>query len=162
MKRELFKLNHGPWKKLFEGEIQEMPVELYTNPAKYILVVIYDLGKKKVNGAVVQLHHPFLAKGSLEMLIETIPKNCLVLEKRELGETVKWLLISSPTHYLRWKETSFQKEFDQVFKEMKTYAKTVKEHARGFEVRLNPLKDCSHELQSVFFNEPIVIPGLVT
>ena len=160
MKRQLFKLNDGPWKKLFEGDFQGMPVELYRNPDNFLLVVIYDQGKKKVNGAVVQLHYPFLGKGSLEALIESVPKELLLFEKRLKGQTVKWLLISSQAEYLKWKEASFQKEFAKQLKEMKNYAKTMKGHAKGYSVGLKPLNECTREVQATFFNEPILVPAL--
>jgi hypothetical protein len=160
MKKELFKLNDGPWKKLFEGDFQGMPVELYKNPDNFLLMVILDLGKRKVNGAVVQLHYPFLGKGSLEALVETVPKELMLFEKRDKGMTVKWLLISSQAEYLKWKETSFQKEFSKKLKEMKNYAKTMKGHAKGYSVGLKPLNECTRSVQAAFFNEPVLIPAL--
>lgn len=160
MRRELFKLNDGPWKKLFEGEFQGMPVELYKNPDNFLLVLIFELGKKKVKGAVVQLHYPFQAKGSLEALAESVPKDLLVLEKKEKRQTAKWLLISSPAEYWKWKEAGFQKDFAKRLKEMKNYAKTVKEHAKGYAVGLKPLKECTREVRSAFFNEPVLVPAL--
>jgi hypothetical protein len=157
---ELFKLNQGPWTLLFEGEFQQMPLSIYINPDKIILVLIFDMGKNKPKGAVTQVHYPFVAQGNLENILEGLPHTVSVLARHEPNETSKFLLVGSSPNYLDWKEEKFQKGFAKMLKEVQITAKTVEDFAKGFEIKMKSVAEVGGEVENTFFMEPVLIPAL--
>ena len=119
---ELFKISGGPWEKLFTGLFQEHEIELYSNPDRIILVIIYEKKLDQIVGAVVELYKVFYASGDAESFTETLPREAMLITKHDESQNLKFLLLGSKPVYIAWSEEEFTHEVDSMVKRLEASA----------------------------------------
>ena len=159
---QLFKIANGPWEQLFSGNFQDHDVELYSNPEKIIMVVVYEKKLDRVEGAIIELYKIFSASGEVESFTETLPRDILIITKHDENSTMKFLLLGSKPTYARWIEKDFIKEVDSLVKRLSTSAIMIKDVSKAYELNLQELVESAPEIQSAFFSQPLLVPLLST
>jgi len=159
---QLFKIANGPWEQLFSGNFQDHDVELYSNPEKIIMVVVYEKKLDRVEGAIIELYKIFSASGEVESFTETLPRDVLIITKHDENSTMKFLLLGSKPTYARWIEKDFIKEVDSLVKRLSTSAVMIKDVSKAYELTLQELVESPPEIQSAFFSQPLLVPLLST
>ena len=159
---QLFKITEGPWEKLFQGSFQQHEVELYSNPDKILLVIVYEKKLDRVEGAIVELYKVFHATGDVESFVETLPREILILTKHDASATTKFMMLGSKPAYVRWTEQEFTKEVDTMIKRIGTSASMIKDVSKAYELTLKGIGEATDEVKSAFFSEPMLAPILAT
>lgn len=157
---KLFRIAEGPWEKLFTGNFQEHEVELYSNPDKILMVIVYEMKHDSVEGAIVELYKVFSSKGEVEAFTETLPKEAIILTKHNEKETLKFLLLGSKPIYVKWVEDEFIREVDLLVKRLATSASMIKDVSKAYELTLREIKESPQDVQTAFFAEPMLVPVL--
>ena len=153
---EIFKLHKGPWKTIAEGMFQELPIKILMNPEEYVLVVIYDVKGKEIKGAAIQMYFPLCVEGSLEKAVESMPLNVVSFSKKEGDNLIKFAVVCGKPSYVVWKEDVFQKNVEELYKEVADNAKLFKYHAKVFGMKVKNLKDAGDEIKNVLLSEPLL------
>ncbi len=151
-----FKLNHGPWNKLFSGQIEEHEVEIYSNQKGMLLSMIYDEENGEKKGALIELFKVFFAKGELEHFAESLSKNAISFVKHSQAGNIKILMIDSGADYVKFEEELFAQEVDQKIEQLSAFSETVKESAKANELELNELEKASEEEKGFFSTMPLL------
>ena len=159
---QLFKIANGPWEKLFSGSFQEHEVELYSNPEKILMVIVFEKKLDQVQGAIVELYKVFHASGEVEAFTETLPRDALILTKHDENSTMKFLLLGSKPTYARWNEQEFTKEIDGLVKRLVTSATMIKDVSKAYELNLQEIIESTPDVQTAFFTQPMLVPILST
>jgi len=162
MLMQLFKIANGPWENLFSGTFQGHEVELYTNPDRILMVLVYEKKLDRVEGAIVELYKAFHATGDVEAFVDTLPRDVLILTKHDEKSTAKFLLLGSKPTYVRWVETEFIKEIDSLVKRLSTSSKMISDVSKAYELTLQEIEKTTPEIQSAFFAQPMLVPILST
>ena len=158
----IFKISEGPWERLFEGKFQEHDVEFYMNPAKIMMVVVFEKKLDRVEGAIIELYKVFHSIGEAESFTETLPREVLLVTKHDEKQTMKFLLLGSKPSYVKWTEQEFIKEVDSLIKRLLTSSKMIKDVSKAYELTLEEIAEASPEVQSAFFTQPMMVPLLST
>ncbi|MFH1391092.1 MAG: hypothetical protein ABIH20_02145 [Candidatus Diapherotrites archaeon] len=159
---QLFKIANGPWEKLFSGNFQEHEVELYSNPEKILLVIVFEKKLDRVEGAIIELYKVFSAEGDVESFVETLPRDVLILTKHDEKSTLKFLLLGSKPTYAMWNEKEFVKEVDLLVKKLSTSAAMIKDVSKAYELTLKEIAESTKEIQTAFFTQPMLVPLMAT
>jgi hypothetical protein len=159
---ELFKIADGPWEKLFSGVFHEHDVEIYINPKKIVMALIYEKKLDRVEGAIIELYKVFYAEGETDSFTETLPREVLVILKHEENKNLKFLMLGSKPAYVRWVEDEFIKEVDSMVKRLDTSSEMIKDISKAYELTLKEIADCTEEIKMAFFTQPMLIPILTT
>ena len=159
---QLFKIANGPWEKLFSGTFQEHEVELYSNPEKILLVIVFEKKLDRVEGAIVELYKVFNAEGDVESFVETLPRDVLIITKHDEKSTLKFMLLGSKPTYSRWIEGEFVKEVDLLVKKLSTSATMIRDVSKAYELTLKEIAESTKEVQAAFFTQPMLVPLLAT
>ncbi len=159
---ELFKIASGPWERLFNGTFQEHEVELYVNPDKVLMVLVYEKKLDRTEGAIVELYKAFHAVGDVESFTETLPREALVITKHDENSTMKFLLLGSKPSYVRWVEDEFIREVDSLVKRLATSSVLIKDVSKAYELNIGELGEASDEVKNAFFAMPMLTPLLAT
>src|SRR3989344_3798184 len=158
----LFRIANGPWEKLFSGNFQEHEVELYSNPDKILMIIIYEKKLDMVQGAIVELYKVFSAVGEVESFTETLPKEAMIITKHNEKQNLKFLLLGSKPIYVKWVEDEFIREVDMLVKRLATSAVMIKDVSKAYELTLQEIADSDQDIQTAFFSEPMLVPLLST
>ncbi len=156
------KISEGPWTKLFDGDFQDMPVEIYRNPESVLLVAIYEKEKGKVTGAVIELYKMFSAQGELSGFVETLPREVVVMTKHTKQETVRYLLLGSAPAYIKYEDEEFVKEVDSLLKKLKASSIMIKDVSKAYDLTLSEIEASSEHVKAAFFSQPLLIPATTT
>jgi hypothetical protein len=159
---ELFKIAEGPWEKLFSGVFHEHEVEIYINPKKIVMALIYEKKLDIVEGAIIELYKVFYAEGETDSFTETLPREVLVILKHEENKNLKFLMLGSKPTYVRWVEDEFVKEVDSMVKRVDTSSEMIKDISKAYELTLKEISDCPEEIKMAFFTQPMLIPIITT
>ncbi len=159
---ELFRIANGPWEKLFSGKFQQHEVELYSNPEKILMVLVFEKKLDRVEGAIVELYKVMHATGDAEAFVETLPREALVITKHDESQTMKFLLLGSKPAYVRWTEDDFTREVDSLVKRLSTSATLTKDVSKAYELTLEEISEANESVQSAFFAQPMLTPLLAT
>lgn len=159
---ELFRIAYGPWERLFTGNFQEHELEIYSNPDKMLLIVIYEKVLDRIEGTIVELYKVFSAEGEVEQFTETLPREALVLTKHDENSTMRFLLLGSKPAYVHWAEEEFIKEVDSQVKRLTTSASMIKDVSKAYELTLKEISESDEDVQSAFFSQPMLVPLLAT
>ncbi|MCR4334962.1 MAG: hypothetical protein NUV57_00305 [archaeon] len=159
---QLFKIANGPWEKLFSGVFQEHEVELYSNPEKILMIIVFEKKLDRIEGAIIELYKVFSAEGDVESFVETLPRDVLIITKHDEKSTLKFLLLGSKPTYARWVEDEFVKEVDLLVKKLSTSATMIIDVSKAYELTLKEISESSKEVQSAFFTQPMLVPLLAT
>ncbi len=158
----LFKLSHGPWELLFSGKFQEHEVELYSNPDKILMVLVFEKKLDRIEGAIIELYKVFSATGEAEAFTETLPREVILLTKHDDKQTLKFFMLGSKPSYSRWIEEDFTKETESLLKRLETSATMIKDVSKAYELELKEIAESDKEIQVAFFTQPLLTPMLAT
>ena len=158
----LFRIGNGPWEKMFAGVFQQHDIELYSNPDKIMLVLIYEKKLDIVEGAIVEVYKVFHAQGEVEEFTETLPREALILTKHDERSTLKFLLLGSKPTYVRWVEGEFIEEVDALVKRLAASSTMMKEVSKAYELTLSEIGEATQDIQTAFFSQPMLVPILTT
>ncbi|HLC92106.1 MAG TPA: hypothetical protein VJH23_00160 [archaeon] len=158
----LFRIGNGPWEKLFSGVFQEHDIELYSNPDRILLVLIYEKKLDVLEGAIAEVYKVFHAKGEVEAFTETLPREALIITKHDERSTMKFLLLGSKPNYVRWIEAEFIEEVDAMVKRLSTSSAMMKDVSKAYELTLSEIGESEQEVQTAFFAQPMLVPILTT
>lgn len=159
---ELFKIAFGPWEKIFEGLFQGHDVDIYSNPDKILLVLIYEKKLDRVEGAIAELYKVFYAEGETDSFTETLPREVIVITKHDENRNMKFLLLGSKPVYVRWVEDEFVREMDSLIKRIATSSEMIKDISKAYELTLKEIANCNEDIKSAFFTQPMLPPLLAT
>ncbi|VVB98935.1 Uncharacterised protein [uncultured archaeon] len=159
---ELFKISNGPWERLFTGAFQGHEVELYSNPDRILMVLIYEKKLDKTEGAIAELYKVFHALGDVESFTETLPREALILTKHDENSTMKFLLLGSKPAYVRWVEEEFIRDIDSLVKRLEAAAVLIKDVSKAYDLSLEEISESPEEVRKAFFTMPMLPPLLAT
>ncbi len=154
----LFRIGNGPWEKLFSGVFQEHDIEMYANPERILMVLIFEKKLDIVEGAIMEVYKVFHAKGEVESFTETLPREALIITKHDERATYKFLLLGSKPTYVRWVESEFIEQADSMVKRLATSSAMMKEVSKAYELTLNDIGQEPQEIQTAFFSQPMLVP----
>ncbi|MEM4261560.1 MAG: hypothetical protein QXI10_01220 [Candidatus Diapherotrites archaeon] len=153
---ELFKLISGPWEKIFSGNFQGHDIEIYSNPEKILLVLIFEKKLDVVQGAIVEMYKVFYAEGDVTVFTETLPREVIGLTKHDENLTLKFFLLGSKPSYVQWSEDTFLAQTDSMIKRLEASSSMVKDISKAYGLTLKEIHECSEEVRSAFFTQPLV------
>ncbi len=156
----LFKIGFGPWERLFSGVFQEHDIELYSNPEKVLLILIYEKKLDAVEGAIAEVYKVFSAKGEVESFIETLPREAMIITKHDEKTTHKFLLLGSKPVYVKWSESEFIEEVDNLLKRLDASSTMMKEVSKAYELDLKEIGEEAQDVQISFFSQPMLVPAI--
>ncbi len=159
---ELFKIANGPWERLFNGTFQEHETEVYANPEKILMVLVYEKKLDRAEGAIVELYKVFHATGDVESFTETLPREALIVTKHDENLTMKFLLLGSKPTYVRWVEDEFIKEVDSLVKRLETSSVLIKDVSKAYELKIEDISESTEDVRKAFFEMPMLPPLLAT
>lgn len=162
MPTELFKIGDGPWQTIFQGDYHAHETIALLNQNSVVLTIIFEKDEENVTGALVELFKVFHAIGSIEAFVEAIPREAKAIFKHKQGETQKFLMISSGSSYVKYREELFQLEINLLMKRIENLSNLLSEVSKAFELELRELNESPAEVQDGFFAETflpqIIIP----
>ncbi len=153
---ELFKLVSGPWEKIFFGNFQEHEVEIYSNPEKILLVLIFEKKLDLVQGAIVEMYKVFYAEGEVSAFTETLPREVIGLVKHDEKMTLKFFLLGSKPVYVPWSEDVFLNQTDSLIKRLEASSNMVKDISKAYGLSLKEIHECDEMVRSAFFTQPLI------
>ncbi len=159
---ELFKIANGPWERLFTGTFQQHDIELYSNPEKILMVLVYEKKLDRTEGAIVELYKAFHASGDIESFTETLPREALIITKHDEASTMKFLLLGSRPAYVRWVEEEFIREVDSLVKRLETSAVLIKDVSKAYELVIEDIGEAGEDVRKALFAMPMLTPLLAT
>ena len=133
------KLDFGPWEPVFVGTIYGHAVEIVSNPENFFLVMIYDEFEGRKIGAVIEGYKAFLAKGQLEVFLQTLPKPCLALEKNSGDKTTKIFFLSFEPFYVDFKQEDYLRRIDLQIQKSEEYSLSIVDLARASSLDIKEL-----------------------
>ncbi|PIN85033.1 MAG: hypothetical protein COV47_04310 [Candidatus Diapherotrites archaeon CG11_big_fil_rev_8_21_14_0_20_37_9] len=158
----LFKISHGPWEKLFSGSFQEHEIELYSNPEKILLIMVFEKKLDRIEGAIIEIYKVFHAVGEVESFTETLPRDVILLTKHDENSTMKFFLLGSKPIYSRWTEDEFIEQVDTLLKRIITSSAMIKDVSKAYELSLNEIVASEPDVQIAFFSQPLLVPLMAT
>ncbi len=159
---ELFRISNGPWERLFSGTFQQHEVELYSNPEKMLMILVYEKKLDRTEGAIVELYKAFSAVGDVESFTETLPREALIITKHDERSTTKFLLLGSKPAYVRWVEDEFIREVDSLAKRLETSSVLIKDVSKAYELTIEEMGTSPEQVRNAFFAMPMLTPLLAT
>lgn len=154
------KLPHGPWKEIFYGEWTGYNINLYENPDKLTLILIYDKGKEReTKGVIVLLNKYFVVEGDPSKFAEGLGGYSLVFGKYHPTFKTTYLIIGSGPQYSE--EEIVSETVDKAFSIVEKKSEEVMEKSKTFGVNVTELKHAKEEFSARLFSEPTLLPGLV-
>lgn len=153
---EIFKLVSGPWEKIFSGNFQEHDVEIYSNPEKILLVIIFEKKLDIVQGAIIEMYKVFYADGEMSVFTENLPREVIGLVKHDENITLKFFLLGSKPAYVPWAEDVFLTQTDSMIKKIEVSSNMVKDISKAYGLTLKEISECDESIRSAFFTQPLV------
>ena len=154
------KLPHGPWKEIFYGEWTGYNINMFENPDKFTLILIYEKGKEReIKGVMVLLNKYFVVEGDPSKLAEGLGGYSLVFGKYHPTFKTTYLIIGSGPQYS--KEEVVSETVDKAFSIVEKKSEEVMEKSKAFGVNVTELKHAKEEFSARLFSEPTLLPGLV-
>jgi len=157
-----FKIDYGPWESIFNGEFYGHKVEIVMNPEKYFLTLIYDEERGQKKGALIEGYKGFVAKGSIDTFVQTLPKNCLGITKNIGNRTVKMLFLSFEPVYIDFKKEDFTREIDNKIERSFRDIETVNELARASSLELKETAMSPETEYSPILGDPFMAKSLLS
>lgn len=157
-----FKLDYGPWDVIFSGTTYGHEVEIVSNPENFYIVMVYDTTSGKKNGAVIEGYKAFYAKGQMESFIQTLPKQCLGIEKNLGDKTGKLFFLSFDPFYVDFKHEDFSRKIDTAIKRVEENAAMMVDLARASSVELRELSTVAKNDYAAILGDPFVIKMLAS
>jgi len=133
------KLDFGPWEVVFSGQTYGHEVEVVVNPEHFYITIIYEKKEGKRSGAVIEGYKAYLAKGSLEAFVQTLPKNCFAVEKNLGDKTSKIFFISFDPFYVDFKQEDYSMKIDNIIRKTDEGTATIVDLARASAIDLKEL-----------------------
>src|SRR3989344_8180027 len=159
---DIFKIANGPWEKLFKGAFQGHEVELYSNPQKILMILVFEKKLDRVEGAIVELYKVMHATGDVEHFTESLPREVLIVTKHDEKQTMKFFMLGSKPAYVRWTEDEFTREVDTLVKRLMNSAVMIKDVSKAYELTLKEISESSKEVQTAFFTQTMLVPLMAT
>jgi hypothetical protein len=156
IKKMDFKIDFGPWEKVFSGDFMGHKTQILSNSEKFFLIIIYELneGGKEV-GALFQGYKAMVVKGNLDSFITTIPKPILGITKSNGEKTKKMLFISFDPLYVDFKQEDFIRRVDNKIKHSYDEINTIIELARSSGVNLKDTSVSPKEDYAPILSDPM-------
>lgn len=152
-----FKLDYGPWEVIFAGTTYGHEVEIITNPENFYIVMVYDTSGGKKNGAVIEGYKAFFAKGQVESFIQTLPKQCMGVEKNLGEKTGKLFFLSFDPFYVDFKHEDFSRRIDNEIKKVEENSSMMMDLARASSVELKELSTVAKNEYASILGDPFVL-----
>lgn len=159
---ELFKISDGPWERIFSGNFLEHEVDIYSNPDKILLTLIYEKKLDRIEGAIVELYKVFYANGEVESFTETLPREVIVLTKHDEKSNLRLFLLGSKPSYVRWVEDEFLNEVDSLIKRLTTSSAMIKDISKAYDLTLKEISECDDEIKRAFFTQTLMPLTLIS
>ncbi len=155
-----FKLDYGPWDVIFSGTTYGHEVEIVANPENFYIVMVYDTTGGKKNGAVIEGYKAFYAKGQIESFIQTLPKQCLGIEKNLGEKTGKIFFLSFDPFYVDFKHEDFSRRVDNEIKRVEENSSMMVDLARASSVDLKELSTVAKSDYAAILGDPFILKML--
>ena len=155
------KLDFGPWETIFAGTAYGHEVEVVTNPEHFYLVFIYDKRDGKKAGAVIEGYKAYIARGSMESFLQTMPKTCFGIEKNFGDKTSKIFFLSFEPFYVDFKQDDYTRKIDNIIQKTDEGASTIIDLARASSVDLKELSVSAKSDYAPVLGDPMAIMGMV-
>lgn len=152
-----FKLDYGPWDQIFAGTAYGHEVEIVTNPENFYIVMVYDTNDGKRRGAVIEGYKAFYAKGQVESFIQTLPKQCMGVEKNSGEKTGKIFFLSFEPFYVDFKQEDYSRRIDNEIKKIEENSSMIMDLARASSVELKELSMVPKVDYSAILGDPFIV-----
>lgn len=159
---DFFKITEGPWEKIFAGQFESYPIELYANQDSTMLVAIMEKNGTEITGSILQAYRIFYANGDLQSFVETLPRELIFFGKHEQNETIKFMAVSSNPIYVDFNDETFYQKTDELLKKSKSSAGLIMDVSKAYQVELTPLARSPEGIKQSFFSQPLMVPLLST
>jgi hypothetical protein len=157
-----FRIDFGPWETVFKGEAYGHAIEIVSNPENFFLVLIYDEKDGERVGAVIEGYKSFFARGQLEAFVQTLPKECLSIEKNLGDKTGKLFFLSFEPFYVNFKHEDYTRKIDLAVKRIDENSIMIVDLARASSVELKELASVSKTDYASILGDPFTIKLLVS
>ncbi|MCK9293241.1 MAG: hypothetical protein WCY27_03315 [archaeon] len=141
------------WNTLFEGK--------YGNKELNILyqddVFVSFLKVRDQNSVLVQVYKVFLAKGDIEVFVNTLPYPAVIYQKHiDIGEnnTYKYLLFQTDVEYIDINTLSYH--IDKKILELNKRVGSIISIISSYDIKLTSLKLAGDNDTNFFFSDPII------
>ncbi|MDD2531669.1 MAG: hypothetical protein WC108_02875 [Bacteroidales bacterium] len=157
-----FKLDYGPWEQIFTGTTYGHEVEIVSNPENFYIVIVYDVSEGRRRGAVIEGYKAFYAKGQVESFIQTLPKQCLGIEKNMGEKTGKIFFLSFEPFYVDFKQEDYSRRIDNEIKKIEENSSMMMDLARASSVELKELSTVQKNDYSSILGDPFIVKLLAS
>lgn len=160
---DFVKLSQGPWEKIFAGNFEQYPLEIYSNNQSLLFVVILEQdANKQVVGSIIEAYQVFSVQGDLQSFVETLPRELIFFGKHDEKETTKFMAVGSSATYAEWNEDSFYTKADELIKKVQSSSRLIEDVSKAYDIRLKKLHESPDNTRQAFFSQPLMVPLLST
>ncbi len=158
----LFKIAQGPWTLLLKGTLQDLELEVYTNPQKMVYVQLLRVENGVISECVCEFYKPYSPVGDASAFIQTVPREVMLITKHLLDETHTFLLLGTSPVSMNWEESIVLEQTDILLKKLEVSSSLLSEVARAYDVQLKNVNELPPNISEAFFSMPILTPLLAT
>jgi len=148
------RIDNGPWETIFSGKAFGHDFEIVQNIENFFLTIIYDSQGTRRVGALVEGKKAFVAKGSMESFIQTLPKSCMGIAKTQGNTTSKIFFLSFDPIYLDFREEDFVRKLDGQVQRIYEMSSTMGDLARASSLDLKEVAMSSQDDYASILGDP--------
>ena len=157
-----WKLDFGPWNTIMEGNFRGHPVEILENPEHFFVTITYDEREGRKLGALVEGHKAFVARGSIEAFVQSLPKPAMVVEKTLGDDTFKLFFVTTDSIYVDFKQEDYLRAIDKLVKKGSNDANTIVGLAKASSVELVEIEMAPESEYSPVIGDPFTARALLS
>ncbi len=154
---DILKLPFGPWVKLFSGEFQNNPINLYQNPDKDILTIVFDGKGKDLKGMVVMFNKIYVVAGDVQHFASAIKRDVILIEKHTQDSSVKFAIIPAHPKYVGLKAEELSNAVQEMNKDLDLISGSIKEIGKAYNIEFTSMKVVGKEIEMQFYSEPLMM-----
>ena len=150
-------LPFGPWKRIASGQWAELPVSIYSNPQRILLIVVFEKQADEVSGMLVLMNRVFSVEGDLSKFSRSQRREMVLMQSISQDRKWQYLLVGATPIYSAYSLEALTDAVKKQFEELDGLGKVTKEIVSSYGAKARDFSDVSEEQAQWLLGNPLLL-----